>query len=1017
MTEGSSIGRRRLLALTVSAIAMFAAAPVRAQDEAAAEPAAQTGEPAGTDEAPAADAPAQDANNVVVTGSRIRGGFQAPTPTTVISSEQINNLGQINVAEVLTSIPQNLAAQSDTNTGPAVGSRASSNVGATYANLRGLNPYFGTRTLTLVDSRRFVPTSDAGAVDLNLIPTTLIQRVETVTGGASAAYGSDAIAGVVNIILDTRFTGFRAQMDYGQTFRDEGRTYHGAAAWGTSFAGGRGRFVISGEYQKANGVGDCSDVRDWCAESWDVYTNAGIRVNGVASGYNVPGSPTYGQPNFILGPGSSHAYNSATGAIRDVAATPASLRNRQFNAAGTALVPFSPGLYVQNAQIGPRQGGDGESTYAESRLRTPVERYAIYGHFGYELADNLNATLEASYGRREASALGQTLGPASTYLFRPDNVYLPADVRAALVGSTGFTLGKDLDNEVLNPVSARVETFRAVAGLDGNLGIGNFTWDAYYQFGRNNRHQSIARSRVNNFFNFAADAVADPITGQPVCRAVLQGNPDAAGCVPINLFGTGNLTQEGIDYVWREQIEDFRYTQHVVAAAVHGDLFAGIGAGPFAVAAGAEYRADSGEVTHGDDPWRNNFGLSLGLDYSGKIRVFETFAELNAPLLRDMAGANLLELNGAVRYTNTRSTDGATDDSRTVTAWSWKVGAVYEPLRGLRVRATRSRDIRAAGFRELFQLQQPSESGSAQGRVNNPFNGNALDSTPIQGGGNFGLAPEKADTTTAGVVLRPLRGLSLSADWFEIEINDAVTTPSGQQIVDSCFNLQAFCDRITFNPAVAGNRDITFVDSRQLNLGSFTSRGVDLELDYTMNLNQLAANWGGRLNLRVVGTYLYDMLIQGAPGARIINFAGQSGPGAPLGDFNATPKWMINSTLTVETGRFTTAVQVRYVGSGALSRTLIGPDDPDYDPTQINTININRVPSRTYVTLALTYRLPVGASDDEYEVFGLVENLFDTDPPIAPGTTGSVVQSSYPTNPALFDTLGARFRIGFRARF
>ncbi|WP_165357583.1 TonB-dependent receptor domain-containing protein [Sphingosinicella sp. CPCC 101087] len=1004
----SSRRRGRGAAVAASLFALSAAAPVSAQTEPASLPA-----PADSDILASGETP------IIVTGSRIkRSGFQEQTPTTVISAEQIGNLGQISVSEVLGSIPQNLAAQSDTNTGPSVGSRASSNIGASYANLRGLNPFFGTRTLTLVDSRRFVPTSDSGAVDLNLIPSTLIARVETVTGGASAAYGSDAVAGVVNIILDTEFTGARVQLDYGETFRGEGRTLHGAAAFGTGFAGGRGHVVVSGEYQDSRGVGPCSEVRAWCAEGWDVYTNAGIRVNGVPSGYNVPGSPTYGQPNFILGPGSRHAYNGATGVIRNVATTPASLRNMQFTPDGRSLVPFDPGLYVQNSQIGPRQGGDGESTFAESRLRTPVERYALYGHLSYELTDSLNATLETSFGAREASAIGPSLGPASTLVFRPDNVFLPEEVRAALVGSPGFTLGKDLDNDFTNINRARVETFRAVAGLDGELGIGNLTWDAYFQFGRNTRHQSISHSRVNHFFAYAVDAVADPVTGEPVCRAVLLGNPEAEGCVPINLFGTGNLTPEGIAYAWREAIEDFEYTQHVIAGSVQGDLFSGIGAGPIGFAAGMEYRADSGDVTHGDVPYYNQFGLSLGLDYSGDISVFETFGEINVPLLRDVAAANLLELNGAVRYTRTQSTDGATDESRTVGAWSWKAGAVYEPVPWLRLRGTRSRDIRAAGFRELFQLQLASEPGSAQGRVNNPFNGNASDSTPIRGGGNFGLAPEKADTTTLGVVLRPLGNrLSFSADWFEIRIDDAVTTPSGQQIVDSCFNLDVFCERITFNPAVPGNGDVIFVDSRQLNLGSFTSRGIDLEVDYTVRLRELVPEWNGLINLRVVGTHLYDLLIQGAPGAPIINFAGQSGPNAPLGDFNSTPKWMLNSTLTLEVGRFTGVVQARYVGSGALSRTLIGPDDPDYDPTLINSINHNRVPSRTYVTLALTYRLPVGSDDDQFEIFGVVENLFDVDPPIAPGTTGSVVQSSYPTNPALFDTLGARFRTGVRARF
>src|SRR5690606_22472700 len=150
------------------------------------------------------------------------------------------------------------------------------NVGSNFANLRGLNPFFGTRTLTLVDGRRFVPTSDGGAVDLNVIPSALIQRLETVTGGASAAYGSDAVAGVVNVILDKRFTGFKAQADFGRTFRGDGRSSHFSVGAGSAFADGRGHIVFGAEYQDSGGIGGCAEVRSWCAPSWDVFTNNGL---------------------------------------------------------------------------------------------------------------------------------------------------------------------------------------------------------------------------------------------------------------------------------------------------------------------------------------------------------------------------------------------------------------------------------------------------------------------------------------------------------------------------------------------------------------------------------------------------------------------------------------------------------------------------------------------------------------------------------------------------------------------
>jgi outer membrane receptor protein involved in Fe transport len=1002
----------RILATSAAlGLAATVASPASAQDERQEEAGAL----------PVADAsalPNEDAGTpsgnemIVITGSRIkRDGFEDQVPATVMSAERIENLGQVNVGEVLVSIPQNAAFQSDTNAGPSTGSRASSNIGASYANLRGLNPFYGTRTLTLVDSRRFVPTSDSGAVDVNLIPAALISRVETVTGGASAAYGSDAIAGVVNIIIDRGFEGIKGQIDAGITERGDGETLHGALAFGTDFDGGRGHVVFSAEYQKNEEVGGCAEARAWCAQSWDVFLNSNVVVDGVISGFNRPGTPTYGQPNYVVGPNSRLAYMSKNSVIRNAAPASPAARNMQWNDAGTALVPFDPGLYSQASALGPRQGGDGPSIYEDAGLRTPIERYALFGAASYELTDTIEATLEASYGRRQATATGIAAGPTSTNQFRPDNAFLTPAVRD-LVGTNNFTVGTDLDDQMSNINSAEAETFRIVAGLNGEVGLGNWTWDAYYQFGRNTRHQSLSRVRVNNFFAFGTDAVVHPTTGEIVCRATIPGpsfNAEAEGCVPINLFGANNLSQAAIDYAWREAIEDFRYTQHVGALAFQGALFDGIGAGPFSAAFGAEYRSDAGDVTHGDVPYYDQFAGSFGLDYSGKIRVMEGFVELNTPLLRNAPLANLLELNGAIRYTNTESTDGTTSTSKSYGMTSWKVGGVYEPLDWLRLRATRSRDIRAAGFRELFEQQVPTDPTTTRGRVNNPFNGNAADPTPILAGGNFALTPETADTWTVGAIFFPMRNLRFSIDWYEIRITDAVTTPAGQQLVNTCQSLNVFCERITFNPAVPGNGDITFVDARQINVGSFTSRGVDVEFDYTM---PFAADH--RLNFRLLGTYLYDLIIAAAPGSAPVNFAGQSGPSAPLGDFNPSPKWILNGTLTYDRGPFTGTLQGRYIGSGALNKTLIGPDDPRYDPTLPNSININRVPSRFYLTLGMSYRVQL--ANMEMELFGTVDNLLDKDPPIAPGSTASVVQSSYPTNPAFFDTLGRRYRLGLRVK-
>src|SRR5690606_29584411 len=199
----------------------------------------------------------------------------------------------------------------------------------------------------------------------------------------------------------------------------------------------------------------------------------------------------------------------------------------------------------------------------------------------------------------------------------------------------------------------------------------------------------------------------------------------------------------------------------------------GWGAGAIGAAIGAEYRTESGTVTHGDVPYYNQFAFTFGQDFGGDIEVLEGFAEVNVPVLRNRPGAQLLELNGAVRHTRNSNEDGITGDSKSTDITSWKLSALYDPVTWLRLRGTRSRDIRAAGFRELYNKAVPTEEGTAQGRVNNPFDSNAVDPTPILGGGDFALTPEIADTTTIGLVLTPggfAEGLRFSADWYEIKI-------------------------------------------------------------------------------------------------------------------------------------------------------------------------------------------------------------------------------------------------------
>jgi outer membrane receptor protein involved in Fe transport len=981
--------------------------PLFAQD---AEPSA----PPVSDSASASQPAASEA--IIVTGSRIvRDGFQAPTPVTVVGGELMQNLGQVSAADTLRIIPQNVGTQSDATAGAST----NPDVGASFANLRGLNPRRGTRTLTLVNSRRFVPSSDGGAVDLNLVPAAMIERVEVVTGGASAAYGSDAIAGVVNVLLDTDLEGIRAQADYGQTFRGDGESYHGSLVWGSSFAGGRGHVVLGGEYQKNDGIGECARVRLWCSESYNVYTNASlITPGGGRGGYDVPGSPTYGQPNFIIGPDGKNSYNDARGVVRASRPAPQAAWNYRFTEDGLGIVQYDPGQYVSTSLTGARQGGDGVSQYDDSDIQTPVERYVGYLYGEYEFSDSITAFTELTYAKREGLSTPVTAGPRSSFYIKSGNPFIPAELETLLNGAS-FSLGKDVDDVIISVNTSDATVYRGLVGLKGELGA-DWTWDAYYQYGRNERLQTRTNSRVNTPFQYAIDAVRAP-DGSIVCAELLKPNPDpvAEGCVPLNLFGLNNIDPAAAAYAYRPIMQDFEYTQHVLAGTVQGELFSGFGAGPVRVAAGAEYRKETGDVYHGDIPNYTDYAFTFGLDYAGEIEVAEGFGEINIPVFSDSPLGEAFDLDAAVRYTSNTAQDTLSGEEKTTGVTSWKVSAIYDVFSSFRLRASRSRDIRAAGFRELFLKNVPTEEGSSQGIVDNPaIPGSPAqgdDPTPILNGGSFALAPEKADTTTFGAILSPeaIPGLRLSADWYQIEIKDVITNIPGQRVLDFCTDFDLFCDRITYGSPT----DITFIDARQVNLGQLTVRGFDLELAYALPLDSLGADLPGQLSLRVLGNHQYDFLVSPDPTVPSVDYAGQSGPADAAGDFNPTPSWVWNGFLSYDDDAFNATFSVRHIAKGILDVEKIGPEDEGYDPSLKDSVNINRVPARTYFGLAMSYQFALEEDRDQYiEVFGAIDNLFDTKPPVAPGFDPGG-GSAYPTNPVYYDTFGSRFRAGVRVRY
>jgi outer membrane receptor protein involved in Fe transport len=914
--------------------------------------------PAAAQDAPAASEDQASEDDIVVTGSRIaRAGFTAPTPVTVVGQDQIQARGDTNIAEVLNELPSFRPSQTPENSFVTI----TGNIGARTLDLRGLAPQ---RTLVLVNGRRFIPSSAQGTVDLNLIPTMLVKRAEVVTGGASAAYGSDAVAGVVNLSLDTDLTGLRGQAQYGLADVGSDRNFQAALAGGASFAGGRGHIVAAVEYAKNEGTGGCYDF-EWCAQEYSNFANN-----------DWPGN---GQPARVLLP---HKHPTLlTGGVINTGP----LRGTQFLADGTPA-PFVYGMWPSTFAM---VGGDGhaQDPFTSAHLmKSPVERAAFFVHAKLAVGDSAELFGELSYGSVIGTQNGaQTRDTAIT--IRRDNPFIPATILAQMIANNlqTISLARDGDDFGVAEFRGKNTTFRAVGGIKGTLGAG-WRWDAYYQYGHNEYSQVMANNRITSRFAPAVDAVRTG-TGAIVCRINADASTanDDPACAPANLFGENRWSPESKAYLYGTGWQNSVIGQHVVAANLQGDLFE-TWAGQVTIATGAEYRRDT--IVGNADPisLANGWYVGNGSAVSGEIEVKEGYFEAAVPLARDWTMARLIELNGAIRLTD-YSTSGQVT--------TWKVGAVYEPVEWLRLRATRSRDIRAPNLLELF-----GSTSSVSSRIVNPANG--VQFLPrVFTGGNAALTPEIADTSTVGLVLMPqwgfTRGLRVSVDYYDIKINKAISQVGGQTIVDRCYaGVQEFCALLTRDASTA----ITEVRNPWLNLNTLIVRGVDIEAEYKLRLGELSS-----VDFRVLASYVKDYITVDSIGA--IDRAGQTG--VQTGALPGLPRWTVNGNVTFNSGPFSANVQARYIAKGIMDVTLVGPTDPGYDPKLANSISDNHIEAMAYVDLGMTYKLPV-AGRRTAEIFGAVKNLLNPTPPVN-------VYSGSGTNPFLFDTVGRRYTIGVRVSY
>ena len=973
---------------------------------------------------------------VVITGSHLRQtGVNSPVPLTVVGAAQLKNMSPTTLVEGVTQLPEFYGSQ--TPQSGAWFTRA----GYGDLNIRGLGV---NRTLTLLDGRRVISQNAFGGVDVNMFPSEMIKSVETVTGGASAAYGTDAVAGVVNFILDTKFTGFKISGQGGETTRGDGGDWQISGAYGMNFADGKGHVLVSGEMFKQDGVFTYKG-RDW-------YRSWGTIVG--------PGNELLIRPNVV-------STGSAFGGL--ISAPGTALNGLAFNPNGTtyqfqasSLASGAIGTSAGRQQI--TNGGSGDDLGGASipTLDPGLTRYSGFAYADYDVAPNFNLYVQGLHGVESTFAYNTPQGslqgsPTAVTIFS-GNPYLPANVQQIMTANNiaSFVLrrtGSPLDFGGADTLRDTSVMNSATVGFKWNIqdGGGLFNdWNVngYYQYGHNTRR--MYQVGLNLLHMFAAvDAVRDPNTGAIVCRTSLSASP-LAGCAPINLFGAGAASPAAVSYVTGEtpgvsistpvyfagtgyspaqtlsyvsQIAKVNITtmnQHVAELSMEGKVFDGWGAGPVTAAFGGTYRRESilqlvqdptnppGDQTNGRPIPCNNSaaaiasglrGLSppdcantVGIQYSkvsnilGALDTKELYGETGIPLIANAPFMKLLKFDLAGRWADYTGSGGI---------WAYKAGASWDVIDGIRLRGTYSRDVRAANLSERFD-----KTGGA-GTVTDPLHPAAgvINITTFSGG-NPTVKPEKADTFTAGAVLQPgfLPGASFSVDWYRIKIAGAIGQLGAQNVVNQCATgATALCSLVTRDV----NTDLPIlVGNVYVNINQSLVRGLDFEADYTHEVHLI----GGEESLsgRFLGSYLIENSQQ-LNGAAKIDRAGQVGIQQSDGVPYALPRFKFTAGVTYVNGPFTAYVQGRFTSSGTFENAAVVG----------TTIESNYVPPIFYTDLTLRYRLKVVANT---EIFGTITNLFDINPPVTPYYS-TFSDYSLQDNPSVYDVMGRRFVVGATLRF
>ncbi|HDS1202492.1 TPA: TonB-dependent receptor [Shewanella algae] len=918
----------------------------------------------------------QTANSAVerisITGSRIvREGAVAPTPVTVISGEELLSTGVTNIGEALNQLPALGNTYSLANSGRYIGTAG--------ANLLDLRTMGTDRTLVLVNGKRHVASSaGSSSVDVNTIPSAWVEKVEVITGGASAIYGADAVTGVVNFILKKDIVGLDISAIKGRADDSGFGKDRVSLSYGTDINDGRGNIAFAAEYSAQDRLRAFD--RDQTKTSFTSLknTNRPKDADGNYIDSNDPSDPD----KYFLPNGGHYKISNAGTFFLDGWKT------------------FNPDGTIRDVYIGPKVDGnycvdcDFTNLRQFEDLQPEFKRYNLNLKSNYQLNDDMNLYFEAKYVNSQASDYGQ---PAFFFgnkvnTIKVDNPYLDPNL-VALMKSNKDADGnpQPLDSIVINRFMADLgqrveddtrETQRYVLGLEGVL-ADDWDYDLYAIYGQTDLERVNKNNLIYANYQNALDAVM--LDGNIVCRSETAR---AEGCVPVNIFGAGNPSQEAIDYINTTSVGTAVIKQTVLGGTITNSGLFELPAGYVGLSTGVEYRKEESEIKEPENA-AGTFFNALGED-KGDFDVKEVFAEVSIPLLADLPLIRQLDMDLAVRFADYSTIGNAT---------TWKAGLSWEINDELRMRSTYAEAIRAPNISELFgapsqtffrvddscridNLNNLADSSTRRKNcaalgVPTDFN-DQYDAKSIEGksSGNRELKPEESTSYTVGLIYQPefIEGLSMTLDYWNIKIDDAISSIAAQDIIDRCLDSTSgidnqYCALITRDPS---SHQITLIQSHSLNVAALEASGVDLDLAYKTDI------LGGDFSANLIATHLLKRR----------NFSFQDNPSdyEELAGTLGYADWQANLTLNYKYENWLSYWRTRFVNDVSLytdkelARNANPSSNMQYDDYFISDV-------------AVGYQFDSGITLK----FG-IDNLFDKDLPY--GTTGTTAGS------AAYDNVG-----------